>query len=203
MTPGVNERDAMDLAERMARFEATRAEFEGYTKRVFHLQRSGCETAEQYWEVWDTCHAKKKECAQLDPVSFDEAMMASLEKDAERMRLAIQDFERLAYMRVQGHRQALLKLMDCTVDRPELTEEFVAEIRAVLTDLPAWSAWGKPGSWTEPIDWSGCEELLWRQSWYRSYKKRKEEEAKTPLAQQTWSGPVKHPRPSNERDQPY
>jgi hypothetical protein len=211
----------MDLAERMARFHAIRAQYEGYTKRVFHLQRSGCETAEQYWEVWDKCYAKKKECAELNPTStsFDETMMASLEKDADRMRLAVEEFERLAHMRVQGHRMVLLKLMEESEDRPEFTEEFVAELRAVLTD-----PWNKPVDWSapgngylsvdwkpaidlyqiEPMDWSGMEDLLWRQRWYRSREKRKQQEVKDLLARLNMAGgPVEPPRRAKERARPY
>jgi hypothetical protein len=219
----------MDLAERMARFHAIRAQYEGYTKRVFHLQRSGCETAEQYWEVWDMCYAKKKECAALDPAdtSLDETMMASLEKDADRMRLAVEEFERLAHMRVQGHRMVLLKLMEESEDRPEFTADFVAELRAVLTEpwhMPI--GWDKPIDWKEPgmgdfdsiawkpaidldqpkpMDWSGLEDLLWRQRWYRSREKRRQQEAKDCLAELMTQLDVgaKTARPVKERPKPY
>ena len=201
----------MDLTERMERFEATKAEFEGYTKICFHLQRSGLELAEQYYEVWDECVSNREKCRELARTStnIDEATMTNLEMDAERMRLAIRDFEGCARMRVQGHRMALLKLMDESEDRPEFTADFVAELRAVLSDRD-WAWWGYPDSRIQPKDWSGSEELLWRQSWYRSYKKLQEEEAKRlALAEEMMNdlnmtrAYAEPPRRSMERPQPY
>jgi hypothetical protein len=120
---------------------------------------------------------------------------------------------------------ALLKLMEESEDRPEFTVEFVAELRAVLTD--PWNKpvignkpvdWSQPGNgyhsidWkpaidldqAEPMDWCGREDLLWRQRWYRSNKKRKQQEVKDFLARLNMTGgPVEPPRRAKERAQPY
>ena len=227
----------MDPTERVAKFDATRDEFEGYSKRLYRLQGSGMEVAEQYWEYRDECKGMKEDCAALDPadMSFDQDMMASMEKDAERMRYAVEDFEGLALKRVQGHRMVLLKLMEESEDRPELTADFVAELRAVLSDPwnrplfgnkpvdksePGWARHlyrvGPLVDWPpevgydnvdSPIDWCGKEDLLWRQSWYRSREKRRKQAAKDCLAELIARLDVNAPpapvRAAKERPQPY
>ena len=111
---------------------------------------------EDFWETMQACKDSRRECERLEGAGPSESSLADLVANADRVRCALEDMKNAHRMHDRAIWMEFLHLMGSTEGRPESTNEFVVEMRAVLSDDLCWIS----------------PDIRWRQVWYRRNQHR-------------------------------